>query len=158
MNLKVVVAILIAALTTSLVINAYLLILPSKEVSIYVANIQLTDLDWKEQLLNASDNLYFIRVNFNLTNTGNSTKAIAFILFEICDPQNNTIKSPEFRFYYSTTDNNTWVGAHDVAFRESMYYYPPLMISYYNIAFSYHKPEGVQTHVEATVIKSLSTS
>jgi hypothetical protein len=160
-SFKVIVAILIVGLAVSLFLNVYVLTRPSIISPTYVADMKVTDLNWMEQVVNASENLYFVSADFNLTNLGNSTSALVELYLKVCDPQGNIITSPSYRWYYDKTRNDSWVGVSDSAFTEATFYwqssYPnPYAAPSYSMSLFYHKPIGVETHVQVAVYGSVT--
>jgi hypothetical protein len=161
-SLKAIIAILAIGIGASLFLNVYVLTRPSTVAPTYVADMKVTDLNVIEQVMNATENLYYVSATFNLTNLGNSTSALAEIYLKVCDPQGNPIiTSPSYRFYYSKTNPDAWVGVENYAMTASTFYwrssYPnPYAVATYEMTLFYHKPNGVQTHVEVAVYGSIS--
>jgi len=157
---KVIIAILAVGIATSLFFNVYLLTRPSTVAPTYVADMKVTDLNWIEQLVNTTDNLYYVNVAFNLTNLGNSTTALAEVYMKVCDPGGNPITSPSYRFYDSKTNPDTWVGVKDSAEDiKTLWWQSSYPSSFstprYGFALFYHKPANIQTHVEVIVYGSI---
>lgn len=160
-NFKVIIAILIVGLAVSLFFNIYTLTRPATAAPTYAADMKVTDLVWVEQLVNGSENLYFVRATFNLTNLGNSTSALAEVDMRVCDPQGNIILGPSYRFYDDKTNNNSWFGVYESAVTTVTFYwqssYPdPNAAPKYGMTLFYSKPIGVETHVQVTVYGSVS--